>query len=233
MVILILFLLTDSQKDFTVVDSIFENRYRINGAFEKAENILDSLLAISDKKDDVYWRLSLLYYKRGYVEKNKKLKLKFYEKGIAYGDSGREINPDNLDAAFWYAANKGSVGELKGVMNSLYMVGELKSIGNEILKRDKDNIVARILLANIYVALPGLMGGSADKAIKLLNDALEIDSCFTAVYVPLAEANLKKKKKEKAKEVIQRLLSLKSYTHPGDYFLEDKPEAESLLKKIK
>jgi len=224
----------DFQSQISVIDSLFDCRHIAPNAYARSESTLLMLLKQNYKKDEVYWRLSVLYYKKGYeIKDNKKLKKMWFQKGVAYGDSGRKINPENLNAQFWYAANKGSIGRLKGVMNSLSMVGELKGIGNKILKKDSSNIPARILLANIYLELPGLLGGSANRAIKLLERGLEIDSCFTALYVPLAKAYLKKKKKNKAKETLNRLFALKKYTHPGDFYIEDKPEAEELLRKIK
>ena len=224
----------DFQKQISIVDSLFDYRYIIPDAFARSESTLLNLLKQDYKKDEVYWRLSVLYYKKGYdMKDHKKIKMSLFQKGVAYGDSARKINPENLNGQFWYAANKGSIGKLKGVMNSLSMVGELRKIGNEILKKDPNNIVARILLADIDLELPGLLGGNAGRAIKLLEGGLKIDSCFTALYVPLAKAYLKKKKKDKAKEILNKLLSLKKYTHPGDYYIEDKPEGEELLKKIK
>ncbi len=237
--VIYLFLITlitpeNFQKQISVVDSLFDYRYIIPDAFARSESTLLNLLKQDYKKDEVYWRLSVLYYKKAYeLKDNKKLKMSLFQKGVAYGDSARKISPENLNGQFWYAANKGSIGKLKGVMNSLSMVGELKQIGNNIIKKDPNNIAARILLANIYLSLPGFMGGNADKSIELLQKGLEIDSCFTALYVPLANAYLKKKKKDKAKKVLSKLFSLKKYTHPGDYYTEDKPEGEELLKKIK
>jgi len=224
----------DFQRQISAVDSLFDYRYMIPDAFARSESILGNLLKQNYKKDEVYWRLSVLYYKKAYeLKDNKNLKMSLFQKGVAYGDSARKTNPENINGQFWYAANKGSIGKIKGVMNSLSMVGELRKIGNGIIKKDTNNIVARILLANIDMELPGLMGGNTNRAIKLLKKGLEIDSCFTALYVPLATAYLKKKKKEKAKEILNKLFSLKKYTHPGDYYLEDKPEAQELLKKIK
>jgi len=233
--ILLIVLITpqEFQKEISLIDSLFDYRYIIQDAFPRSESILVNLLKEDYKKDEIYWRLSVLYYKKAYeLKDNKKFKMTLFQKGVEYGDSSRKINPGNLNGQFWYAANKGSIGQLKGVMNSLSMVGELKKIGNEILKKDKDNIVARILLANIDLALPGLFGGNADRAIKRLKEGLAIDSCFSALYVPLAKAYLKKKKKKKAKEVLNKLINLKKFTHPGDFYIEDKKEGEELLKKL-
>jgi len=218
---------------FHVVDSLYDIRHVDTLAIVRAESLLGEMLGKEGiPQDEVLWRFSFMCYKRAKKMKDKKERIKLYEQGMEYAKKAMEINPKNPEAHFFYAVNMGRMGKEKGVLRSLFMVDDLKREAETVLSLDSLHVGARLLLASIYYELPGFAGGSVDKAIEYYKDALRIDPNYTKAYIGLAKCYMKKKKKELAKEVLERCLSVEKPTHPADFYLEDRPEALKLMEEL-
>lgn len=183
--------------------------------------------------DEILWRKSHLCFERGYAFEKNSRKKEWYGKGEKLAKLAIERNPDNPEAHFWFALNKGSVGKLNGVLNSLFMVDDLKREAQKVIELDPDHAGAHMILGEVYKSLPGLFGGDKKKAIEEFNEAINKDSLFTAVYTTLAKTYRDVGDTEKAKEIANKLLSFKTSRDIRRLELYDKKDARELLEEIK
>jgi tetratricopeptide (TPR) repeat protein len=236
LLIIIISLISDTayvKKQLIKSDSLYFESYKDTALFKEAEEILNSLMLDSKiLMDEILWRKSHLCFERGYALEKNSRKKEWYEKGEKLAKFAIEKNPDNPEAHFWFALNKGSVGKLNGVLNSLFMVDDLKKEAGKVIEFDPDHAGAHMLLGEIYKSLPGLFGGDKGKAIEEFETAIYKDSLFTAVYIMLAKTYRDVGDTEKAKEIANKLLSFKTSRDIRRLELYDKKDAEKLLKEI-
>jgi len=222
------------KKQFLKSDSLYLESYKDTVLFDKAEKILDSLILNSKiLMDEILWRKSHFCFERGSLLKNKNQKKEWYEKGEKLAKFAIEKNPDNPEAHFWFALNKGGVGKINGVLNSLFMVDDLKKEAQKVIELDPEHAGAHMLLGEIYKSLPGLFGGDKKKAIEEFKIAIEKDSLHTPSYIRLAKTYRDTGESEKAKEILNKLLSLETSRDIRHFELYDKKDAEKLLKEIR
>ncbi len=221
------------KKQLIKSDSLYQESYKDTTIFNEAEEILDSLMLNSKiMMDEILWRKSHLCFERGYAFEKKDKKKEWYEKGEKLAKLAIEKNPNNPEAHFWFATNKGSVGKINGVLNSLFMVDDLKKEAGKVIELDSEHAGAHMVLGEVYKSLPGLFGGDKKKAIEEFETVLERDSIYTAVYVSLAKTYRDIGEVEKAKELLKKLLSFKTSRDMRRLELYDRKDAEKLLKEI-
>jgi tetratricopeptide (TPR) repeat protein len=236
--LIIISLISDTayvRKQLVKSDSLYLESYEDSSLFNRAEKILDSLLLNSKVlMDEILWRKSHLCFERGYaLKKNSRMKKAWHEKGQKLAKFAIEKNPNNPEAHFWFAVNKGSVGKLNGVLNSLFMVDPLKKEAQKIIELNPNHAGAHMVLGEIYKSLPGLFGGDKRKAIEEFKTAIEKDSIYTAAYISLAETYKDVGEVQKAEETIDKLLSLKTSRDIRRFKLYETKDAQKLLKEIK
>jgi tetratricopeptide (TPR) repeat protein len=221
------------KKQLIKSDSLYFESYKDTSLFNKAEEILDSLLINSKVlTDEIFWRKSHLCFERAYSIKENKKKKEWYQKGEKFAKFAIEKNPNDPEAHFWYALNKGGIGKANGVLNSLFMVDDLKKEAQKIIELNPEHAGAHLLLGEIYSSVPGPLGGDKKKAIEEFKMAISKDSIHTPSYVDLAETYKDIGDLGKAKETLNKLLSLTASRDIRRFELYDKKDAEKLLKEI-
>ncbi len=221
------------KKQLIKSDSLYLESYKDTTLFNEAERILDALILDSKiMQDEIFWRKSHLCFERGYALKENTKKKVWHERGEKLAKFAIEKNPNNPEAHFWFALNKAAIGKINGVLNSLFMVDDLKKESQKVIELDPKHAGAHMLLGEIYKSLPGLFGGDKKKAIDEFKIAIEKDSLFTATYVILAKTYRDIDKIEEAKKTLNKLLSFKTSRDIRRFELYDKKDAEKLLKEI-
>ena len=236
LLLIVISLISDTtyvKNQLTKSDSLYQESYRDTLIFNKAEGIIDVL--ILDSKvlmDEIFWRKSHFCFERGFTLKDNRKKKEFYQRGEKFAKFGIEKNPNNPEAHFWLATNKGVIGKINGVLNSLFMVDDLKKEANTIIALDPGHAGAHMLLGEIFKSVPGLFGGDKQKAIEEFNTSIKKDSLYTAVYVSLAKTYKDIGDIEKAKKTLNKLLSFEKSRDNRRFELYEKEDAKKLLKEI-
>lgn len=157
-----------------------------------------------------------------------------YELGRAAAKEALKLAPKNADAVFWDVANLASIGKAKGVMNSLFMVPEIKEGLNKALALDPNHHYARETLAKVYHELPGMVGGDDDKAEALLLEILKRDPKFTPAMVTLGRFYIDEKRYKEARKWLQKVVDMpsKASSIPQDHWRFNVPDAKKELARI-
>jgi tetratricopeptide (TPR) repeat protein len=126
------------------------------------------------------WRLSRAIMKDTNLDQFEGLgddeAIRRYEEGAGYAREAIEIDPSIAEAYFWEAANRGSVGKTRGVLNSLFMASDLDELLHQALRRDADYPEPYFMLGTLYRELPGrpISFGDDDSAVSFGRRAVDL-----------------------------------------------------------
>lgn len=226
-----------------VVDPFAEPKKLVESEANTVANLKKAIelyeVALKDESADkkvranAYADIARAYLRWGDLEKGNDAKIALYEKGQAAGKKGEAIDAKHTGSIFWGTANYACVGRTRGVMNSLFMIGDLKKGMNRVLEIDPNYHWARNTLGEIDHQVPGIAGGSDDRAEKAYFEVLKRDPHFTPTMVLLAKFYKDKGDDDKAKEWAQKVLDEKG-AHPyNDWLKFDKRDAKGVLNDLK
>jgi len=233
--IAILCILSGAQDSNARIDQavqLYETRHLDIANLTKSYDILKELVATDSLNCRALYEFSKVHYIFGDKAVTKKDKLNYYQKGAEWARRAIKVNDQSARSHFWYMVHLGRIGQTKGVLNSLGLVPDIKREINRTLELDPRHTGALDARAMLYYELPGLFGGDLNKSLTALNQGIAIDSNYTILYVDMARVLIKKKDFEKARWFLNRCLSVMNPTYPADFAIDDKPDAEKLLKDI-
>ena len=177
--------------------------------------------------------LSRVLLTQGYVlERTKDAKIATYEKGKEVAKRAVELAPDNPDAHFFYVSNLALAGQTRGVLNSLFMLPEIRREVDLILELDPNHAYGLGMQGALYYYLPSLLGGDLKISELYLRRSLSVNPHLSSTRLYLA-MNLMKQ--EKYDEAAVELITLTNDSEPEfypDWYLNRK-FALALLKDIK
>jgi tetratricopeptide (TPR) repeat protein len=224
------------------VDPLKEPRDLVEVAANTKDNLKKAIALYEAKLGDAslpakaradgYADLSRAYLRLGDLETAKKVKIDAYEKGRAAAQKGIALDARHADAMFWDMANLAVIGRTNGVMNSLFMLGDLRKGLGKVLAIDPRHSYAKQTLAEIDHAVPGIAGGSDERAEKAYLEIMQRDPYFTPTMVNLAEFYRDKDKEDEAKKWAKKVLETPRSSVPNDWRKFDKKEAQAVLKEL-
>jgi tetratricopeptide (TPR) repeat protein len=179
-------------------------------------------------------QLAGLYLEMGeelYAEKARKLAA--FEEGAKLAKQVLDLDENNAEAHYLYAANLGSAADTKGMAASLLALDEIKTHTRRALELQKDHVAALHMAGMMLEELPQFMGGNKSVALDYLKRAVTIDPNYSHARLDLAKMYLKRRDPDAAK---RELLAIVSMDHPSDAYAwarRYRSEAEQLLASLK
>lgn len=159
---------------------------------------------------------------------------KYHGEGVEYGKESVAIE-DSVEAHLWYAANMGAHGVARGIMSSLFYLGDIEKHGKRAIELDERFFHAAPLrlMGRFYDQCPGFPIGKGDKnkAIKMLERAVELGPDFLMNHYFLADVYLAKRKKREARAVLDKMLAVENYALMPSYMKGIQDLGRKLLKK--
>ncbi|MEM7009298.1 MAG: hypothetical protein AAF462_09225 [Thermodesulfobacteriota bacterium] len=211
-----------------VLSTYHRNRLNIDRAME----ITDDIIEKDPNNIEALIFLSRVWLTYGYVrERTKEGKIKAFETGREIAKRAIEIEPDNPDAHFFYVANLALVGETKGVLNSLFMLPEIRRELDTILELDPNHCYGLGMQGALYLFLPSILGGDNKVSEIYLRRALFVDPHLSSAKLYLAMNLRKQKRYNEAIAVLQDLINDKEPAFYPDWYL-NKRFALNLMAKI-
>lgn len=165
---------------------------------QELQYLLSTGKAKSQDPEDLR-RLASLYLDLGYgwyVDREKKLAT--FQEGARLAKKALEQQESSADAHFLYAANLGSVTELKGVMFGALTVQELKLHVRRALELDATFAPAHHMLGRMYEELPWFLGGDQEAAGEHLKKAVSLDGRYAPAHLDLGRWYLNQGYEEEA-----------------------------------
>jgi tetratricopeptide (TPR) repeat protein len=201
-------------------------------AIKLYEERLNDPAVDAKKKADGWADVTRAYMRLGDLQSGKDAKIAEYTKGREAAKKALAINPNHADAIFWDMACLASTGRERGVMNSLFMLPDLRKGLGRVLEIDRNHSYAKQTLGEIDHSVPGIAGGSDERAEKAYLDVMARDPYFTPTMVNLAKFYRDKGKKDEAKKWAQKVLDTPKSSVTNDWKKFDKKEAKKVLDEL-
>jgi tetratricopeptide (TPR) repeat protein len=216
----------------SLVESAANTTANLKRAIELYDGVLGDPSLSARARSDGWADVARAYMRLGDLEKSSPAKLALYEKGQDAGRKAEQADATNPAGVFWTTANMACVGRTRGVMNSLFMVGDLRKGMNRALALDANFHFARNTLGEIDHAVPGLAGGSDERAEQGYLEVLRRSPHFTATMVLLARLKKDQGEKDEARQWAQKVLDEKAPARVHDWRKLDVPDARALLASL-
>jgi tetratricopeptide (TPR) repeat protein len=162
---------------------------------------------------DAYGLISQLYYWIGETSSGNE-KLNAFEQGVIIAKEGIKNFPNSVESHFWLGTNLGLVGQEKGIIASLFMVGEIEKHIKKSLELDETYFFGaphRALGWLLHMLPPWpLSFGDNRKALQHLEKAIEFGSNFPLNYLYAGEISFALGKKDLSRKYLQNLIDWKS-----------------------
>lgn len=193
----------DAAKD---PDRLYADRERLESALDAAA-VWDARLKKDPKDFEAAWKLARACYWIG-TQGAADGRRRALERGLAAGEQAARIDAARPEGHFWQAANMGALAESFGMTQGLRYRGRIKASLERVLKIDPgwQQGSADRALGWWYHRVPGLFGGSEERAEMHLRRALGYNPQSTATLYFLAEVLLERDKADDARTMLQRTL---------------------------
>lgn len=99
---------------------------------------------------------------------------KSWDKAIAYYNKLKKLNPSNANYYYKYGGCLGMKAKECNKFKALGMINDIKLNFEKAIQLNPNHIEARWALIELYLQLPGIVGGSERKAQKYANELLKI-----------------------------------------------------------
>lgn len=129
-----------------------------------------------------------------------------YEEGARVARQALDLQEQNAQAHYLYAANLGSAAQLKGTMASALIVQDLKTHVRRALEIQEDHAPALHMMGMMLEELPWFLGGDADAALTYLKRATVADPSYVHARLDLAKAYVKRRALDEARRELRILL---------------------------
>lgn len=183
-----------------------------------------------------YAKLSEVFFWLGEYADNDTDKDYYFGQGVEYGKKSVGLLPDAVESNLWYAANMGSHGMVRGIMSSLFYLGPIEKHGNKAMQIDENYFhgAPLRLMGRFYHQAPTWPIGSGDtnKAIEILEKAVQVGPDFLYNQVYLADAYISKRRKDEAKELLEEVLQRPESEKFPKHHAMVVEEAKKLLAKL-
>lgn len=154
-----------------------------------------------------------------------------FEEGAKAARQAMELQDQNPDAHYLYAANVGSAAQLTGLMTSALTVQDLKHHVDRALSLNPRHAAAMHMKGMMLEELPWFLGGDAEGALAYLKRSVEADPQDIHARLDLAKAYLKRKDTGSAKNELETILKQSNRSDLSASDRRHREEAQHLLAR--
>ena len=101
---------------------------------------------------------------------------KSWDKAMVYYKKLKDLKPSEANYHYKYGGAMGMKAKESNKFKALGMIDEVKASFEKAISLNSKHIEARWALIELYIQLPGIVGGSESKAIKYSNELLQIST---------------------------------------------------------
>lgn len=211
-------------------EELYKERENLDKVRE-AVKTLDQARDMNNRNFEVEWKFARFNYFLG-SRKNigEEEAEKVLKAGLSAAKIAKRLESNKPEGHFWYAALLGEQSKRNPVTVGAVSVDEIREAINKVIEIEPSyqGASAYDALGQLEMGTRGFAGGSAEKAVEYYEKGLELEKENAYIYLHLAEAYLAVKKDTEAKQMIDKVLSLK----PNPDYLPEYKEAEAEAKKL-
>lgn len=177
------------------------------------------------------WRIAKFDYHLGAYSKDKDESAAAFREGIEAGEDAIRWQEAKAEGHFWLGANMGGQAQ----SSSLSGMADAEDIRREmetVLKLDEgyEYGAAYMVLGQIDLELPRLMGGDPQEAVKNLEKGLQFGENNTLLRLRLAQAYLATGRKDDARKQLDFIMKMQPIPNYGAEYKAAQEEARKLLE---
>jgi predicted Zn-dependent protease len=183
---------------------------------------------------ELAWRLSKLNYYLGAHSRESSEQEKAFNEGIDAGKLAAKLQESKPEGHFWLGANYGGNAEIR-TFPGLSEIEDIKREMEAVLKIDESfqSGSAYMVLGQVYLQAPRLLGGDAEKAIGYLEKGARLGPDNSLLRLRLAQAYAGANRNADAQKQIDFLLAMKPAAGYEPEYNEAVAEARKLQERIK
>src|SRR2546426_11804707 len=183
---------------------------------------------------DIAWRLAEFNYFLGSHSSDPSEKDKAFREGIEAGKLAVKLQDGKPEGHFWLGANYGGLAEIS-TLAGLTEAADNKREMATVIKLDEKykDASAYMVLGQVYLESPRLLGGDTQKAISYLEKGLRLGPDNELMRLRLAEAYAQAHRNEDARKQIETLLAMKPAPGYEAEYNEAAEGARKLQEKLK
>jgi tetratricopeptide (TPR) repeat protein len=183
---------------------------------------------------DLAWRLAKFNYYLGSHSPDDTERDKAFRDGIEAGKLAVKLQDGKPDGHFWLGANYGGSAKVS-VLAGLSEIEEIKREMETVIKLDEGYQAgsAYMVLGQVYLEAPRLLGGDTQKAIEYFQKGLRFGPNNSLLRWHLAQAYADANRKEDARKEIETLLTMKVDRAYEPEHKEAVEKAQQLSEKLK
>lgn len=199
---------------------------------DKLRSAIKMVAAVRDPDNRNYhveWTVAKYNYFLGRFSPNEDEAEEALQEGRDAGKIALRVDPARPDGHFWYAANLGELAKRSPITIGLKSVDDIKESMMKVVEIQPDYQGASAYDALAQVELKTrLRGGSAAKAVEMLEKGLQLSKDNTNIRLHLAEAYLAVKRDTDARKQLDYLLQMK----PDPEYLPEYRECVDRARKL-
>jgi tetratricopeptide (TPR) repeat protein len=178
---------------------------------------------------ELNWRLAKFDYFLGAHSTDSTEQEKAFREGIAAGEAAVKAENGKPDGHFWLGANYGGTARIS-MLSGLSESEEIKREMETVLKLNEgyESGSAYMVLGQVYLESPKLLGGDLQKAIEYLEKGQKFGPDNALIRWHLADAYAQAHRNEDARKQIDALLAMK----PAPGYEAEYDEAIDGAKKV-
>lgn len=197
----------------------------------EAVTLLRQARAAEFNNYDAAWRLAKFDYFLGAHTKDKAERDKAFKEGVEAAQAAIKLQEGKPEGHFWLGANLGGQAQASP-LSGLGSLEDIRKQMERVLQIDEgfQSGSAYMVLGQLDLEAPMMMGGDPENAVKLLEKGLKYGENNSPLRLRLAQAYKAVGRKDDARKQLNAIISMK--TPNPDYLPEHKEAVEEARKML-
>lgn len=229
----------DTRELLAIADQLYEEREDLNKAFQAYDQYKE-VLKVNPVEYEALWKTvrtafyileTIKHDNHDNIEKRESI----VKEAMQFAKRATAINPGGVEGHLWLGVIYTKYGEVKGVLKALFLLSPTKKeMQKAIAINDAyEGAGAYVVLGRVYEKVPGIFGGSNNKARMQYEKARKVCPTNSLNLLFMAENYWEMKEKQLAIKALEDLLAME----PDPRWLPEtrmhKEKAERLLRKFR
>ena len=202
--------------------------------FEKIAKKIQKILEKEPGRPEWEWRLARSHYSVAKRAGSEDSKNHHYNRCIERSSRALDMRPNSAISYFYRALCKGKQGEMNGIWSSLGIIGPFEEDMKKAMELDPgiQNGGPHRALGKLYLELPFFLGGSDDKSVYHLEEAVRLSPDHAENHLGLAQAYYAQNNFNSARKSLLTLLRLTDNVADDEDLLKLRTKGQELMKKL-